>query len=109
MEIVNENDLFNFKGILVRKKGKIIGEIEGILRSNMVLVFVVNIVFLVRYQFSNCYEIINKFGYLLFFKFGDFGFGVFIIDRNGKKKVVGIVFVYWLDGIIYVCRIDKII
>lgn len=106
MEIVNENDFSNVRGIVVRKKGRIIGEIEGILISGILLVFVVNIVFLERYQFNYCYEIINKFGYLLFFEFGDFGFGVFVIDRCGKKKVVGIVFVYWLDGIIYVCRID---
>lgn len=108
MEIANENDLPNFKGTLVRKKGKTTGETEGILRSNMASVSVVNTASPARYQFSNCYEIINKLGHPPFFKPGDSGSGVFIIDRNGKKKAVGIAFAYRLDGTTYACRIDKI-
>lgn len=108
MEIANENDLHNFKGTLVRKKGKTTGETEGILRSNMSSVSVDNIASPARYQFNNCYEIINRLGHPPFFKPGDSGSGVYIIDRYGKKKAVGIAFAHRLDGTTYACRIDKI-
>lgn len=109
MEIANENDLSNVRGTVVRKKGRTTGETEGILISGTSSVSVVNIASPARYQFNYCYEIINKPGLPPFFEPGDSGSGVFVIDRCGKKKAVGIAFAHRLDGTTYVCRIDQIL
>lgn len=94
---------------MVRKKGKVIGEIEGILVSGMMIICVDNVVFFLKYRFDYCYKIINKYGYRYFFEFGDFGLGVYLLDGRGNKKFVGIVFVFGLNGDIYVCRIEYVI
>lgn len=45
---------------------------------------------------------------VLFFIFGDFGFVVFV-KEDGKLKFFGIVFVFSVEGVIYVCRIYYIV
>lgn len=75
----------------------------------MLIVFVNDFKFFFKYQFDYCYEIKSKNVNEKFFELGDFGFGVYFIDRKGKKILMGIVFVYCLDGIVYVCRIEQII
>lgn len=47
--IVIENDFDDVKGIFVRKKGRVIVEIEGVLVSGMLIVLVNDFVFFVKY------------------------------------------------------------
>lgn len=109
LQIVDENDFKNVYGIFVRKKGKLIGIIEGILVSGLFMIGIFRIVFFKIYRFDYCYRIIDKFGVRKFFEFGDFGLGVYLIDKRGKKKFLGIVFVRSIYGDIVVCRIENVI
>lgn len=66
----------------------------GNLKNNVFIVRVGKI-FLLRgyFIFFNCYEIGNEKNQI-FFKDGDFGFGVYVIENDGMLKFFGIVFVY---------------
>lgn len=85
--------------------GRIMGIIVGILQENFFLIRV-NLFFLGwgYFFFFNCY-VVDMFD---FFKEGDFGLGVFVIEKNGKLKFLGIVFVV-MDLCMVVCRIDIIV
>lgn len=82
---------------------------EGILVSGIMIVCIDNVVCFVKYRFDFCYEIKNKVGGRLFFDVGDFGLGVYFMDNRGNKKFFGIVFVYGINGDIYVCKIENVI
>lgn len=86
-----------------------IGIIEGILVSGLFMIGIFRIVFFKIYRFDYCYRIIDKFGVRKFFEFGYFGLGVYLIDKRGKKKFLGIVFVRSIYGDIVVCRIENVI
>lgn len=94
---------------MVRKKGKVIGIVEGILVSGLFMMVIIRVVYFKIYRFDFCYRIIDKFGVRIFFEFGDFGLGVYLIDSGGKKIFLGIVFVRGIYGDIVVCRIENVI
>lgn len=85
LHIATENDFDDVKGTLVRKKGRATAETEGVLVSGMSTVLVNDSVSPVKYQFDFCYEIKSKNADEQFFKPGDSGSGVYLIDREGRK------------------------
>lgn len=93
---------------MVRKQGKVTGETEGILVSGMMTIRVDNVASPLKYRFDFCYKIINKHGYRRFFEPGDSGSGVYLLDRRGNKRPVGIAFAFGLNGDTYVCRIAHV-
>lgn len=108
LHIATENDFDDVKGTLVRKKGRATAETEGVLVSGMSTVLVNDSVSPVKYQFDFCYEIKSKNADEQFFKPGDSGSGVYLIDREGRKKPIGIAFAHRLDGTAYACRIEQV-
>lgn len=61
-----------------------------------------------KYQFDYCYEIKSKNATEKFFKPGDSGSGVYLIDRKGKKTPIAIGAAHRLDETAYACRIEQI-
>lgn len=108
LQIADENDLTNVHGTLVRKKGRVTGITEGILVSGVSTIVVRNGVSPLKYRFDYCYRIINMPGVKNFFKPGDSGSGVYLIDKEGEKKPLGIAFAYTEDGDTLACRIENI-
>lgn len=77
----------------VIKIGRIIGIIFGCFQYYVFLVKVDKLFFFRGYfVFFNCYVIGNMNE--VFFREGDFGFGVFVIEKDDMFKFLGIVFVY---------------
>lgn len=95
-----------FNGDKVLKKGRIMGIIIGCLVDNSFL-FWINKFFLLKgcFCFYNCYVIENYIVDKFFFEFGDFGFGVYVMENENILKLLGLVFVN-LCFYIVVCKID---
>lgn len=108
LQIADENDFKNVHGIFVRKKGKSTGITEGILVSGLFTIGISRIVSPKIYRFDYCYRIIDKPGVRKFFEPGDSGSGVYLIDKRGKKKPLGIAFARSIYGDTVACRIENV-
>lgn len=97
-----------FETVKVIKSGRTTGTTIGNLKNN---VFTIRVgkTFLSRgyFTFFNLYEIGN-INNKTFFKDGDSGSGVYVIENDGTLKPLGIAFAY-LESITAVCRIDEIV
>lgn len=107
--VANEEDLTWDVSMCVRKKGTITDETEGIL-VDASLAICVDIPsprggF---YFFEECYGICDEDEEKQFFKQGDSGSGVYLIDRDKRLKPLGIAFAR-LRSITAVCKISKIL
>lgn len=79
----------------VIKMGRIIGIIYGWLKLDFLLIRMDKLFVVKGYMiFNNCFEVIDKKGFKVFFELGDFGVGVFVEKENGILKLLGIVFVF---------------
>lgn len=93
------------KGKMVIKTGRTTGTTVGILRENFLSIRVNPSFSGWGYlSFFNCYAVDTPD----FFKEGDSGSGVFVIEKNGKLKPLGIAFAV-MDSCTAVCRIDTIV
>lgn len=91
----------------VIKIGIIIGIIYGYFIDDSLLL---NMEVLgVYFECNNCYVIESKNDDFFFFE-GDFGLGVYVIDKDNRKliKLLGIVFVF-INWWMVVCNIRKIV
>lgn len=110
LPVFNDQRL-SFPGtVKVIKSGRTTGTTIGNLKNN---VFTVRVgkTFLSRgyFTFFNCYEIGNEKNQT-FFKDGDSGSGVYVIENDGTLKPLGIAFAYLqLQSKTAVCRIDEIV
>lgn len=91
------------------KKGKTTGITVGYLEDSS-LTIKVNPCFSPNsyFVFHNCYAVRSYPGHEPFFKQGDSGSGVFVIDSDERLKPLGIAFAS-LPHLVAVCKIDKII
>lgn len=89
LNIVNEDDIQCERTTLVSKKGRSTKVTIGILSENTISIKLNNI------WFKNCFCIYNYNDSETFFKEGDSGSGVFLIDEEGEsKKALGIAFAF---------------
>lgn len=103
--LVDENNLVFGGGMLVKKRGRIFGDIIGKLVGDCLYVCVYFIEVRGRYyEFENCFFVKLKDKMICFFEKGDFGFGVFVIEKDNFLKFLGIVFVFFFCKIV-VCKI----
>lgn len=97
------DDLNTNEKIKVRKTGRTTGRTDGYLKDTIPSVRVKN------FKFQNCYHVVN-IDDTIFFKEGDSGSGVFLIEDEEITKPVGIAFAFMnYSPHTFVCRIDSII
>lgn len=97
------DDLNTNEKLKVRKTGRTTGRTDGYLKDNIPSVRVKN------FKFQNCYHVVN-IDDTVFFKEGDSGSGVFLIQDEEITKPVGIAFAFMTySPHTFVCRIDTII
>lgn len=108
MEVMDENSLIYDRSTKVFKRGIATGETNGILISNTASIAIgseSNNEY--EYQFDNCYEIRSEQSEP-FFKAGDSGSAVFVLDGD-ELKPLGIAFAFDAGGTTCACRIDQIV
>lgn len=93
------------KGKRVIKTGRTTGTTVGILNEHLLSIRINSFLSGLGYlSFFNCYAVDTP----EFFKEGDSGSGVFLIEKNGISKPLGIAFAF-MDSCTAVCRIDTIV
>lgn len=110
LPVFNDQRLSFTGTVKVIKTGRTTGTTIGNLKNNVLTVRVIvgePLVSRGYFTFFNCYEIGNEKNQT-FFKDGDSGSGVYVIENDGTLKPLGIAFAY-LQSITAVCRIDEIV
>lgn len=103
LEVVGFDDLNTNTDLRVRKMGRTTGRTEGYLKDTIPSVKVKN------FKFKNCYHVVN-IDDTIFFKEGDSGSGVYLIQDETISKAVGIAFAFMkYSPHTFVCRMDGII
>lgn len=106
LKVVMCDEIEEIRDREVEKIGRLIGIIIGFYRYNYFLVFMKLLIY--KYcNFDKCFVIEDIENESFFIK-GDFGLGVFLKEKDGILGLLGIVFVF-MDILIVVCRIDKIV
>lgn len=107
MEIMDEDSLTYDGSTKVVKRGMKTGDTHGFLISNTLSIAIRDgLNYNNVYEFANCYEIRSSEN---FFNEGDSGSAVFVQNKDGKIKPLGIAFAFSADGITCACRIDHVV
>lgn len=108
LKVAKEEDLIMEKDI-VTKTGRTTGTTKGYLMDDSLTVKV-DRSFLSRgyFAFFNCYAIEDIPDYRPFFREGDSGSGVYVMENGKPSKPLGIAFAY-LDSLTAVCNIGMIV
>lgn len=112
LPVFNDQRLSFTGTVKVIKTGRTTGTTIGNLKNNVLTVRVIvgePLEPVSYFTFFNCYEIGNEKNQT-FFKDGDSGSGVYVIENDGTLKPLGIAFAYLQSqSKTAVCRIDEIV